>query len=169
MAPGVRKLVLSVHIAVSVGWLGAVAAYVALDAAAATGRDEQTLRAARLGMELVARRVIVPLAIATLVTGLVVSLGTKWGLFRHYWVLISLALTLVATAVLLLEIRVIAYQGRIAADPGASLPTLRRLATTLPHSVGGTLVLLVVLVLNIYKPRGMTRYGRRKERATGAP
>ena len=36
------------------------------------------------------------LAYATLVTGLLMSLGTKWGLFRHDWVIISLVLTVVA-------------------------------------------------------------------------
>jgi hypothetical protein len=31
------------------------------------------------------------------------------------------------------------------------------------HSIGGTIVLLVILVLNLYKPRGMTPYGWRKQ------
>jgi hypothetical protein len=31
------------------------------------------------------------------------------------------------------------------------------------HSVGGLLVLLIPLVLNIYKPRGLTRYGWRRQ------
>ena len=40
---------------------------------------------------------------------------------------------------------------------------LRELGSTLIHSVGGTAVLLVILVLNVYKPQGMTRYGCRKQ------
>lgn len=160
MAPELRKLVLAVHIALSVGWIGALAAYIALDMVAATGRDGQTLRTAYLGMDLIARRVIVPLAIAALLTGIIVSLGTRWGLFRHYWVLISFVLTGLATVVLLLEMRIINHNASLAALPGTSLETLRGLPSTLPHSVGGTVVLLVVLVLNVYKPSGMTRYGR---------
>jgi len=35
----------------------------------------------------------------------------------------------------------------------------------LPHSVGGTVVLLVVTTLNIAKPRGLTRYGWRRQKA----
>jgi hypothetical protein len=81
----------------SLGWLGAVVAYVAVGIAAAANREPQTVRAAWIAMELMGWSVIVPLALAALVTGLVISLGTPWGLFRHYWVLISLALTLLAT------------------------------------------------------------------------
>ena len=97
------------------------------------------------------------------------SLGTKWGLFRYYWVLISLLLTVVATVVLLMETQPIGYFADVAADPTTSGDDLRALGSTLSHSVGGTLVLLVILVLNVYKPRGMTRFGWRQqdERRTG--
>jgi uncharacterized membrane protein len=114
-------------------------------------------------MELIASNVIVPLAIASLVTGLVMSLGTKWGLFRHYWVLISLVLTVIATVVLLIETQTIGHHAVVAADPATSAEELRALQSTLVHSVGGTLVLVVILVLNIYKPRGMTSYGWHKQ------
>ena len=163
MTPRLRKFALAAHIALAVGWIGAVAGYIALDVAAATSQDAQTLRAAYLAMELIAWYVIVPLALASLLTGLVMSLGTKWGLFRHYWVLISLLLTIIATVVLLVETQTISYFAEVAADPTTSSDDLRALGSTLVHSVGGTVVLLVILVLNVYKPRGMTRYGWRKQ------
>ena len=162
MAPRLRKFALAAHIAFSVGWIGAVAGYIALDVAAATSQDAQTLRAAYLAMGLIAWYAIVPLALASLLTELFMSLGTKWGLFRHYWVLISLLLTIFATVVLLMETRTIGYFADVAADPTTSGGDLRALGSTLVHSVGGTGVLLVILVLNVYKPRGMTRYGWRK-------
>jgi hypothetical protein len=114
-------------------------------------------------MALIAWYVIVPLALASVLTGLVMSLGTKWGLFRHYWVMISLVLTIIATAVLLVETQTISYFAEVAADPTTSADDLRALGNTLVHSVGGTVVLLVILVLNVYKPRGMTRHGWRKQ------
>jgi hypothetical protein len=163
MPPGLRKFALAVHLTLSVGWIGAVAAYTALDVATVTSQDTQTLRAAYLGMEVIARSVIVPLAFASLLTGLVMALGTKWGLFRHYWVLISLLLTIVATVVLLVETQTISYFAAMAADPTTASGDLRALGSTLVHSVGGTVVLLVILVLNLYKPQGMTRYGWRKQ------
>jgi uncharacterized membrane protein len=163
MSPGLRKFALAAHLTLSVGWIGAVAAYLALDVNVATSQDSQTLRTAYLGMESIARYVIVPLALASLLTGLVMSLGTKWGLFRHYWVLISFLLTVIATTVLLVEARVIGSLAEMAADPMTSSEDLRAMPSTLVHSVGGTVVLLVILVLNVYKPQGMTRYGWRKQ------
>lgn len=165
LSPWWRKLVLAVHLTVSVGWIGAVLAYLALDVSVATAGDAGTVRTAYLAMERIAGLVIVPLAIASLVTGVLISLGSKWGLFRHYWVVISLFLTLFATAVLLRETRVIGLHAEIASDPSTSAAEVVALPSTLPHSIGGTLVLLLILVLNIYKPRGLTRYGRRKEGA----
>jgi hypothetical protein len=164
MTPRLRKFALAAHITLAVGWIGAVAGYIALDVAAATSQGAQTLRAAYLAMELIAWYVIVPLALASLLTGLIMSLGTKWGLFRHYWVLISLLLTIIATVVLLVETQTISYFADIAADSTTPDDDLR----TLGHSVGGTMVLLVILVLNVYKTRGMTRYGwckQQEERA----
>ena len=163
MSPVLRKFALALHLTVSVGWLGAVAAYLALDVTTATSQDAPMLRASYLGMESIVRYVIVPLAVSSLLTGLVMSLGTKWGLFRHYWVLISFLLTIIATAVLLVETRVISSFADMAADPTTSSEHLRAMPSTLVHSVGGTVVLLVVLVLNVYKPQGITRYGWRKQ------
>jgi len=163
MARRLRKFALAAHIALSVGWIGAVAGYIALDVAAATSQSAETLRACYLAMGLITWYVIVPLALASLLTGLVMSLGTKWGLFRHYWVMISLLLTIIATIVLLVETQTIGYFATMAADPAASGDDLRSLGSTLVHSVGGTVVLLVIVVLNVYKPRGMTRYGWRKQ------
>jgi len=162
MPPRLRKFALAAHIAVSVGWVSAVAGYIALDVAAATSQDAQMLRTAYLGMESIAWYVIVPLALASLLSGLVMSVGTRWGLFRYYWVLISLLLTIIATVVLLVETQTISYFADTAADPATSSDDLRALGSTLVHSIGGTVVLLVILVLNVYKPRGMTRYGWRK-------
>ena len=77
MSPRLRKFALAAHIALAVGWIGAVAGYMALDVAAATSQDTQTLRACYLAMELIVWYVIVPLAFASLLSGLVMSLGTK--------------------------------------------------------------------------------------------
>ncbi len=164
-----RKLLLALHITLSVGWVGAVAAYIALDVSATVSRQLETLRMAYLGMDLIAGTVLVPLAIAALLTGMAISLGTKWGLFRHWWVVISLLLTLVATVVLLQETNVIRAFAAIAADPTSTIADLEPLPGTLPHSVGGTVVLLVVLVLNVYKPRGLTPHGWRMQQRRYGP
>jgi hypothetical protein len=159
MSPPVRKAMLAVHIASSVGWLGAIAAYIALNVPVIAGADEQLVRAAHLMMQPVAWYAVVPLAVTSLVTGIVQSLGTPWGLFRHYWVLISLFVTVFATVILLLHLAAVDSLAARAADPSTDVGTLNG---DLFHSVGGLVVLLVPLVLNLYKPRGLTRHGWRK-------
>ncbi len=163
LTPGSRKLMLAAHLTCSVGWLGAVAAYLVLDITVATSADPQVVRAAWIAMGLVTSLTIVPLAVASLLTGLVMSLGTKWGLIRHWWVLISLLLTVFALLILLSESGVIGNVASIAAAPTTSDERLLALPSTLPHSLGGLMVLLVVQVLNVYKPQGVTPYGWRKQ------
>src|ERR671914_315732 len=145
MSPSVRKFTLALHLTFSTGWIGGVVAYLALGLAAATTQDADTVRAAWIGMELTGWFAIVPLALASLLTGLLMSLGTKWGLFRHYWVLISFVLTIIATTVLLIEIRTISSLAALAEEPTTTADQLRSMGSTLAHSIGGMLVLLVVL------------------------
>lgn len=158
-SPPLRKLVLATHVITSVGWVGAVLAYLVLDLTATLGNDLQTVRAAFLAMQMTVSYSIVPLAIASVSIGILNALGTPWGLFRHYWVLVKLLLTLFATTILLLETQSIGYMAEVAAsgvDP-------RSLPGSLPHSIGGLIVLLTVTILAIYKPSGVTPYGWRKQ------
>ena len=159
MPPGLRKVALTAHVTSSVGWLGAVVAYIALDVAAVTSQDIETVRGAYLAMELTVRYIIAPLALAALLTGIVQALGTPWGLFRHYWVVVKLLLAVFAAVVLLLETRTISYL----AEAAASNVDPRELPGSLPHSVGGVVVLLMTTILSVFKPRGMTPYGWRKQ------
>jgi hypothetical protein len=168
MGSGARKLALTAHIIASLGWIGAVAAFIALDVTTVTSDTSTTLRAAYIGMDLMTRWAIVPLAFASFASGLLMSLGTKWGLFRHWWVVITLLLTAIATIVLLVQVPVIDHRADMAADPTTSDLELASMGNLLPHSVGGTIVLLVITVLNVYKPRGLTRYGWRKQQQDAA-
>jgi uncharacterized membrane protein len=122
LTPGLRKFIFTAHVIASVGWIGAVVAYLALVVAALTSDDGQTVRAAFRAMELL-YFVLVPLAIAALVTGIVQSLGTTWGLLRHYWVVFKLLLTVIATTVLLLHLPAVNSLAEAAADTDrADLP-----------------------------------------------
>ena len=162
MSGGARKLLLTIHIAASVGWVGAVLAYLPLDVATAMDGDAGTLRAAYVGMDIIARWIIAPLAVGALVTGVAIALATPWGLFRHYWVVLSLILTIVSVLVLFVELQTIAAL-RTAAHLAVNDDAVRALPSTLPHSLGGLIVISFVLVLNMYKPRGLTRYGWRRQ------
>jgi hypothetical protein len=161
MALGLRKFALTTHITSSLGFLGAALAYLGLGISAVTSEDAQTVRAAWIAMELTGWYVIVPLAFAALLSGIVQALGTPWGLFRHYWVLITFLLTIFATVILLLHMPSMSALAEVARE--ADSATLDRLGGDLLHAGGGLLVLLVITVLNVYKPRGLTPYGWRKQ------
>ncbi len=162
MPPRLRKFALTAHVTSSVGWLGAVVVFLALAVVGLTSQDAQTVRGAYLVMEPAAWFVLVPLAFASLLTGIVQSLGTTWGLFRHYWVLFKFLITVFTTIVLLVYMETFSFMAGVAADPSADLGVVRNASPGL-HAALGLLVLLVATVLAVYKPRGMTRYGRRKQ------
>jgi hypothetical protein len=114
-------------------------------------------------MNLTAWFVIVPFALGSVLTGIVQSLGTAWGLFRHYWVVAKLLLTVVATAVLLMKMKLIGFVASVAAAMSLSSADLSKPRMELAvHSGGGLLVLLVITTLSVFKPWGLTRYGQRK-------
>ncbi|MGP3925126.1 hypothetical protein [Streptomyces sp. 8N616] len=162
MTPHPRKIALIAHVASTVGWLGAVLVFLALAVIGVTSEDAQTVRGAYLVMEPAAWFVLVPLAFASLLTGIVQSLGTPWGLFRHYWVVFKLLITVVATVVLLLYMETFRYMADVAADPRADLDVVRN-SSPVFHAMLALLVLFVAMVLAVFKPRGMTPYGHRKQ------
>ncbi|HEX2065600.1 MAG TPA: hypothetical protein VHI93_02200 [Candidatus Thermoplasmatota archaeon] len=165
MGPTLRKLALTAHVAASVGWLGAVAAFLALALVGLAGRDAMAVRGAYLAMAPLAWSVIVPLCLASLATGLVQSLGTPWGLFRHYWVVVKLAITVVSTLLLVAHMQAIDRIAGAAAQPGFSpadhLPVRVQMAVASGAAVGA---LLVATALSVFKPRGLTPYGVRRLR-----
>ena len=164
MKPPLRKLLLTAHIAFSVGWLGAVASFLALAVAGLSSRNEQTARAAYVAMDLIGWFVIVPCSLITLLIGLVQSLGTKWGLLRHYWILIKFLLTVGATILLLLHMNATSRVARAAAEMSSNLELFRPLRVQLVgDAAAALLVLLAATILSVYKPWGLTRYGRRKQ------
>jgi hypothetical protein len=166
MRPGLRKFALTAHVTSSVGWLGAVVVFLALAIVGLTSQDAERVRGAYLVMEPAAWFVLVPLAFASLLTGLVQALGTTWGLFRYYWVLAKLLINVFATIVLLMYMQTLGSLADVAAETTTSddLGTLRSPSPVL-HAAAALLLLLVATTLAVYKPRGLTPYGQREQRA----
>ena len=160
MAPGLRRLTYTTHITTSVGWIGAVLVFLALAVIAVTSEDERTVRGAYLVMAPAAWFVLVPLAHASLLTGIALSLGTAWGLFRHYWVVLKLLVTVFATVILLIYMGTFRQMAGVAADPIVDLQTLRNVSPIV-HSILALVLLTAATVLGVYKPFGMTPYGTR--------
>ncbi len=177
MRPTLRKLALTAHVVFSVGWLGAVAGVLVLGVAGVTSADDRTVSAAYLGTALIWRFVIIPFSLAALLTGLVQALGTQWGLFRHYWVLAKFLMSLGAIILLLVHTgSLLPTLSVTAAEASSNAHSSSAHVGTLPPRIhlliaaGGTLlVLLATTTLSVFKPGGMTRYGRRKLHEANVP
>ena len=167
MSPAVRRLGLTAHVALSVGWLGAVSGFLVLALSGLTSRDPQAMRAVYVSMELLGWYLIVPLSFGSLFSGVLQGLGTPWGLLRHYWVLIKLLITPIATLILLVHMQPISHVAQVARAGLMSQNELSdlRLQLVVDAAAGG-FVLLVATALSVYKPRGVTAYWRRRARQT---
>ena len=171
MTPSIRKFALTVHVTSSVGWLGAVGGFLALAIAGLTSANEHIVRATYLAMELTGWCVIVPLSFASLLTGVVQSLGTTWGLFRHYWVVAKLLITVVASILLLVHMQIADWMASAAADMTLLAGDFRGLRIQLvADAAAAVLVLLVATALSVFKPQGLTPFGRKQlgEPGTGS-
>ena len=167
-APALRKLTFTTHVATSVGWIGAVLVFLPLAAIGLSSQDEQTVRGAYLVMAPAAWLVLVPLAHAALLSGIALSLGTPWGLIRHYWVALKLVITAFSTVILLIYMNTFRQMAGLAADPVVELGLVRN-PSPLLHAILALVLLLTATVLAIYKPFGMTPYGTRQRMRAGAP
>jgi uncharacterized membrane protein len=168
VSPSMYKFLLTSHIIVSVGWLGTAFAKLVLEFSAITTSAPDLSRALYLAMEKL--NIAFPiLAISTLVTGVLLSLGSKWGLFENFWIVTKLVLTVgvIVTAIQLdgrfirLSISALSKQSM---DNGmilgiAPAPTILLISLTVAH----LLMLGVATVISVYKPWGKTRFGRRKQ------
>jgi hypothetical protein len=152
------------HITFSLGWVGAVIAFLALAVIGITSDDERTARGAYLVMAPAAWFVLVPLAHASLLSGIALSLGTTWGLFRYYWVVLKLVITVFATVILSIYMATFRHMAGVAADPLVDVALVRH-ASPIIHASLACILLLAATVLGVYKPWGMTAYGRRQNEA----
>ena len=168
MTPALRKLTITAHVTFSVGWLGAVVAFLVLSIAGLTSQDAEVVRGAYLSMNLISRFVIIPMCFAALGTGLLQALGTPWGLFRYYWILLKFGLAIFATFALLVHQFGVTEEAakRVSGAAAETLfrPDLGPLKTELVRAPSlAILLLLVAASVGVYKPWGLTRYGRRKQ------
>jgi len=173
MKSALRKLTLTAHVVFSVGWIGGVAAFLALSIAGLTSQNPETVRGDYTSMDVIGRFVIIPMCFFALATGIIEALGTPWGLFRYYWVVIKFALTLVATFLLLMHENVIARAARWVSGAAATqlfAADFGPLKIELVQKSALAIVLLLgITTLGIYKPWGLTAYGRRKQQEELAP
>ena len=159
MTPGVRKCALVAHVTSSVGWLGAVLTFVALAIAGVTSDDAGLVTSAYLAMAFVGWYVIVPFSLAALLSGVVQAIGTEWGLFRHYWIVIKLLLTIGASALLPLHLQVATRLSSLAVQQPFGVDDWRRLRLQIAvDAAAAVLVLVIATTLSVYKPWGRIEF-----------
>jgi hypothetical protein len=158
-----RKLALTLHVIASVGWIGAVACFLALAVIGLASPEIERVRASYVAMDVIYRWAIIPLGLASLVTGFVSSLSTEWGLFRYYWVLVKLLLTIPAALLMLVHAPQVGYLAAGAAAAAFSGDgTIGLRIQLIAYACAALLVLLAATLLSTYKPRGRTAYGARR-------
>lgn len=164
-SPSIRKFTLTAHVSFSVGWMGAVAVFLALAITGLFHTNPQTVRSCYIAMEISAWMIIVPASLGSLLTGIVQAAGTPWGLFKHYWIIVKLILTVVCTALLLLHINPVSYMAQAATERILSADELSGLRIRLIADAAVALgVLLLITTVSVYKPWGKTPYGIRKQK-----
>ncbi len=153
-----RRSLLVAHVAVSVSWLGLTVGLLTLGIAAFSTGDPATAQAATRAMKIFGDWLIVPIALFSLVSGLVLALRTPWGLARHRWVWTKFWLTLITVALSIFSLR-----------PGIDEAAARGavdIDLVVAPSVA-TATYLFVTAISVLKPWGPTRRGRRLRRSSG--
>jgi hypothetical protein len=160
-SPVLRKALLTAHIGTSVGWLGVAMSLFALACTGRLSSDLAMRRAVYEVMLLLANAVAVPLSLSALATGILLALVTPWRLVMHWWVLVKLALTVLAAALTFFALRSSIGSARHAAR-AADLGQLRSAGISL---IGATTVSVslyaFITAISVYKPWGRTGWGRR--------
>ncbi|MEU9378792.1 hypothetical protein AB0D94_34250 [Streptomyces sp. NPDC048255] len=145
---------------VAVGWVGIEIAQLLLGLVGLTTGDAGVVRATRVAMEIIGIELIAGIAWMTLLTGLLLSAATKWGLLKHYWIVTKLVITV---ALMLNGHFFLQHWLREQAEVGKA-PESLSLQLVIVMSIGLGL-LVTATALSIYKPWGKTRRGRRRPAA----
>ncbi len=152
-----RQVLVFVHVAVSVGWMGAGAANVVLAMTAGYTGDRDVRRIAYLMIDRVDEFVVIPAAFATLVGGVVLCLATKWGLVRYWWVAAKLSLTVGVILYSTFGLGVWVEESVVAAGRGVESPVAGPLAYGAALNIAA---FLFMTWLSVAKPWGKTPWAR---------
>ena len=149
-----RRLNLTLHVAVSVGWLGLDLGLLAFGLTGLLSDDPDTVRAAYRGMGILADAAVIPISLLTLVTGVVLGLGTRWGLLRYWWVLVKLLITVGATVATFFALRGTIHRA-IGALPASGPVDVGPVGASLVAAPSVALCLYATATaLSVYKPWG---------------
>ena len=163
-APPLRKALLLTHIEAGGAWLGLDLALGAVVLTAFTA-DAASAAAGAVTLAAFATWPLIVVSLVALGTGVLLGIGSKYGLARYWWVLIKLALTLILTTLVTLVLapgmHAIRGQGLAALTSGAELTMS---PTMLFPPIVSTTAVTVAMALSVFKPWGRIR--RRANKAS---
>lgn len=151
-----RKSVLVVHIVSVSAWIGMVVMAVVIFTAVVTN-DDDVRSLSYQALELFLVWPMVTAGLICLASGVVLAMGSKYGVLRYWWVVIKLALNLVLTTLALVALRPAVAE---AAEQGRRLQAgdIESIAVgdlVFPPIVSAT-ALLIAVMLSVFKPWGRT-------------
>ncbi|MCD7440916.1 DUF2269 domain-containing protein [Streptomyces lincolnensis] len=161
-----RRASLVVHVAASASWVGLTLGLLALGVTAATTGSAVTVEASVRAMKLFADWLLLPVAFLTFLSGVVLSLGTPWGLARHRWVWTKFWLTLATTTATVFALRPGVNSAVAAVATGGPLPDA---GDVLFGPIVSLSAYVFMTVISVLKPWGPTRRGRRLRESARRP
>ncbi|MDQ4009957.1 MAG: hypothetical protein M3228_04510 [Actinomycetota bacterium] len=172
MSGRLRKFVRATHVTVSAGWLGLVVAMLILGISAATTPNSTFVLACYAMMERIGGVVIPFFAVATLLSGIVLSVATPWRLLQHWWIVVKLvlAVAVIVTAVALTgdwlqqAVAQAAGSSRVAEGSNAGMPAWLVVAGSGVH----LLFLWAATTISVDKPWGKIKRDRRTAAERGS-
>lgn len=159
LSPSWKKAMLGLHLTFTGILLGCTAVIVVLVIASLATEDEDVLRASYTVMHLLATSSIRASSIGTVVTGVILSVFTHWGLLRYYWIVYKIIMTALSVAVgvvgfyywSLNGVTMIAEEGMRALDDPAFVMNNQQLWLGLVFQV---LSLVSMVFVSVFKPWG---------------
>ncbi|MGP3999983.1 DUF2269 domain-containing protein [Streptomyces sp. 8N706] len=162
-----RRATLVVHVCASVGWLGLTTGLLVLGITAVGTGSAATAEAAYRSMKIFGDWLVVPVSLLSLVSGVVLALGTPWGLARHRWVLTKFWITLAAVIASIVALR--SHIDDAAAAVAAGLPVGATATDLVVAPSVATAAYLFATAISVLKPWGLTRRGQRARDTARSP
>jgi hypothetical protein len=155
-----RKWTLLTHLVSSIGWLGADVVFLILSITGLTSDDPALVAACYRAIHQFAVWLLLSWGLVSLGSGVLLGLGSKYGLLRYWWVAVKLVISVVLTTLVLVLLRPVTDQAAARSEhiDGTLMDRLGMLSTNLMFPPGVSITaLLLATYLGIFKPWGRLR------------
>jgi hypothetical protein len=165
LSPAWRKGVMVLHAVSGISWMGVDIAILILLLTARTSDDVTVVVSGFNAIRMIVPIAVPPLSLSILITGVILGLGSSWGLIRYWWVLVKLCLSLIMTVLVFVSLVPGVNQIALLDITTVSADTVRASLGDIPTQLMyppmvSFLMLATATVLSIYKPWRRTPWAR---------